>query len=238
MSMSEPEMHAAWRPWQPADLLAEYDDFSTEIDAVVTSAAPAEEQLQLELKRRREQAEKQGFAQGHARGIEEGKQQGYLAGVAQGRQEGAEQALAEARAQHQQQADRLARLIDEFQEALTQLNSVVPARLVQLSLTAARAIVGKSVRCDPAQLLENIQQLLKQETLLNGQLQLRVSASQLATVQHACGALLASRGWTLLADDAIAPGGCRITSDEGELDATLESRWQALCDLSREESGA
>ncbi|WP_265101066.1 FliH/SctL family protein, partial [Yersinia proxima] len=31
------------------------------------------------------------------------------------------------------------------------------------------------------------------------------------------------------------PGGCRITSAEGEFDATITSRWQALCELGRED---
>lgn len=236
--MSESDLRTAWRPWKPADLLDEYEDLGGEINEAVSSAAPSDEQLQLELKRRREQAEKQGFAQGHARGVEEGKQQGYQEGVALGRQEGAEQALAEARAQQKQLTERLTGLIDEFQGALTQLNSVIPSRLVQLSLTAARSMVGKSVLCDHSILLEKIQQLLKQDTLLTGQLQLRVSASQLATVQSEFGALLESRGWMLIGDDSITPGGCRISSEEGELDATLATQWQALCNLSREDFSA
>ncbi|WP_370881455.1 FliH/SctL family protein [Pantoea anthophila] len=32
----------------------------------------------------------------------------------------------------------------------------------------------------------------------------------------------------------MVPGGCRITAEEGELDATLSTQWQLLCNLSRE----
>jgi flagellar assembly protein FliH len=33
----------------------------------------------------------------------------------------------------------------------------------------------------------------------------------------------------------MLPGGCRLTTDGGELDATTETRWNELCILSRED---
>ena len=39
---------------------------------------------------------------------------------------------------------------------------------------------------------------------------------------------LDAAGWTLQPDDQISRGGCRVTSANGELDATWESRWAAV----------
>ncbi|WP_275429677.1 FliH/SctL family protein, partial [Serratia marcescens] len=45
-----------------------------------------------------------------------------------------------------------------------------------------------------------------------------------------------SAGWTLRADGALSRGGCRVSGPEGELDATRESRWQALLARTRRHS--
>lgn len=167
--------------------------------------------------------------------MEEGKKQGHEAGFAQGRQEGFEQGLAESSAQQRETGEHFTRLLEEFKIALSNLDSVIPSRLVQMSLTAARSILGKNITCDNDVLLEKIQQLLQQETLFKGTAILWVNPDDLALVQNNVGKSLTSMGWDIRGDVQILPGGCRITSEEGEFDATINTRWQELCELSRED---
>ncbi|WP_082683235.1 flagellar assembly protein FliH [Entomohabitans teleogrylli] len=224
-----------WQHWQPTDLLAESRHREPEITAPAKNY-PSEELLQAELSRLRQQAEKAGFAQGEARGLEEGSQRGYEEGLSQGRQQGLEQGLAESQAQLAHNAGQLNQLLEAFKSALDSLDCVIPSRLVQLSLSAVRALVGKSVVIDNALLLEKIQQLVEEDPLLKGEAQLWVNHEEVALVEQHLGATLKSLGWQLRGDAHMLPGGCRITSPLGEIDATLETRWRELCDLSREES--
>lgn len=223
-----------WQAWKPQNLL---DDFSQSEHEIIDTPGTyqSEELLQAELSRIRQQAEQKGFAQGQARGVEEGKKQGHEAGFAQGRQEGFEQGLAESSAQQRETGEHFTRLLEEFKIALGNLDSVIPSRLVQLSLTAARSILGKNITCDNDVLLEKIQQLLQQETLFKGTAILWVNPDDLALVQNNVGKSLTSMGWDIRGDVQILPGGCRITSEEGEFDATMNTRWQELCELSRED---
>lgn len=234
MPTSDCETQPDWQVWKPQNLL---DDFSQpEHDIIETPGTyQSDELLQAELSRIRQQAEQKGFAQGQARGVEEGKKQGHEAGFAQGHKEGFEQGLAEAGAQQRETGEHFARLLEEFKIALSNLDSVIPSRLVQLSLTAARSILGKNITCDNDVLLEKIQQLLQQETLFKGTAILWVNPDDLALVQDNVGKSLASMGWDIRGDAQILPGGCRITSEEGEFDATMNTRWQELCELSRED---
>ena len=64
---------------------------------------------------------------------------------------------------------------------------MIPSRLVQLSLTAARSILGKNITCDNDVLLEKIQQLLQQETLFKGTAILWVNPDDMALVQDNVG---------------------------------------------------
>ncbi|WP_145542200.1 flagellar assembly protein FliH [Yersinia alsatica] len=234
MPTSDNEAKLEWQSWQPQNLLDEYDQAEDEV-IHAPGDYQSDELLQAELSRIRSQAEKKGFAQGQLKGAEEGKKQGYEEGFSQGKKEGFEQGLAEANAQQRETGERFSHLLTEFNVALDNLDSVIPSRLVQLSLTAARAILGKNIVCDNAVLLEKIQQLLQQETLFKGKAQLWVNPADIEIVEQNVGKSLESMGWELREDVQILPGGCRITSAEGEFDATMNTRWQALCELGRED---
>lgn len=38
-------------------------------------------------------------------------------------------------------------------------------------------------------------------------------------------------GWRLRGDPTLHPGGCKVSADEGDLDASVATRWQELCRL-------
>ncbi|MGD8204137.1 flagellar assembly protein FliH [Pantoea sp. FN0305] len=233
--MSDLQQLTGWQIWQPEDL-CKADMLSDDVQIMNSESTP--EQQQAELQRLRRQAEQKGLAQGLAQGLEEGRKQGHQEGFQQGHQAGIEQGLAEARERQQQTTAQFTELLHSFQAAIDNLEKVIPSRLVQLALTAARATLGKNLAFDNNLLLEKIQSLLQQEPLFQGPVQLWVNADEFSTVQEQLGTVLAQQGWELRADDAMLPGGCRITSAECELDATVSSSWQALCQLSREDYGA
>ena len=233
--MSDLQQLTGWQIWQPEDL-CKADMLSDEVQIMDSESTP--EQQQAELQRLRRQMEQKGLAQGLAQGIEEGRKQGYDEGYQQGRQAGIEQGLAEIKDRQQQTLAQFNDLLHSFQAALDNLEKVIPSRLVQLALMAARATLGTNVVFDNNLLLEKIQSLLQQEPLFQAPVQLWVSADEFPTVQEQLSDVLAKHQWELRADEAMLPGGCRITSAECELDATVASNWQALCQLSREEYGA
>ena len=230
--MSDSQQLTGWQSWQPEDLYA--PDMLPETFSA-SGGEPTPEQQQAELQRLRRQAEQKGLAQGQAQGLEEGRRQGYEEGLQQGRQAGVEQALAEARAQQEKNVAQFAELLQSFQMAIDNLEKVIPSRLVQLALMASRALLGKNQAFDNGALLEKIQTLLQQEPLFQAPAQLWVSAVDFPLVQEQLSEVLTKQGWELRSDEAMLPGGCRITSAECELDATVSSSWQALCQLCHED---
>lgn len=232
MSTSETK----WQVWLPDDLLSEMAEQRTPPSLMVTEAM-SDMQQDAELSGLRQQAEQRGFAQGLAQGIEEGKKQGYDSGFQHGKEEGFAQGLAESKAQQQQQLAQFTQWLDSFQTELDNLNSAIPSRLVQVALTATRAMFGEQIASGSTNtfLLDRIQHLLREENLQQGKAKLWISAEEPETIREQLGNILYSRGWELGIDTQMLPGGCRITTDEGELDATTEARWQSLCNLNRED---
>ncbi|MNT57247.1 Flagellar assembly protein FliH [compost metagenome] len=102
---------------------------------------------------------------------------------------------------------------------------------MQLALTAAKQVLGQPPVCDGTALLAQIQQLIQQEPMFSGKPQLRVHPDDYQRIEQQLGATLSLHGWRLLADGQLHPGGCKVSADEGDLDASLATRWHELCRL-------
>jgi len=122
-------------------------------------------------------------------------------------------------------------LVSEFQYTLDALDSVIASRLMQMALEAARQVIGQTACVDNNALIKQIQTLLQQEPLFSGKPQLRVHPDDLQRVEEMLGATLSLHGWRLRGDPTLHPGGCKVSADEGDLDASVATRWQELCRL-------
>jgi flagellar assembly protein FliH len=224
--MSDAFSARPWQLWQPNDLgrsdapepepLPEIESFENEVD---------EQQQQLERMQQqmRKEAQGQGYNEGHQQGFAEGQKTGYDAGFAQG--------LADAQQQHAPLQARMQQLVTEFQNTLESLDSVIAARLMQLALEAARSVIGQATTVDGSALLRQIQGLLQQEPMFSGKPQLRVHPDDLQRIEQTLGPTLDLHGWRLLADNTLHPGGCKLSAEDGDLDASVATRWQELCRL-------
>ncbi|MDU2939954.1 MAG: flagellar assembly protein FliH [Enterobacteriaceae bacterium] len=220
-----------WKIWQPDSLFAPLTEAAPFEDDEPTSLPQEEispeQQLQQQLAQLQIQAHEQGYAAGMAEGRQTGHAQGYQEGLAQG----LEQGQLQARQLQEPLHTRMQQLVSEFQNTLDALDSVIASRLTQMALTAARQIIGEMPVVDNHGLLKQIQQLLQQEPLFSGKPQLRVHPDDLQRVEDILGATLSLHGWRLRGDTTLHPGGCKVSADEGDLDASVATRWQELCRL-------
>lgn len=238
--MSDAFSSQPWQTWQPDNLTqskvplttetsvpdaSEHTDYTADIDKSppVDNAAEQQKQLLLLQKQTHEQAHQLGYTEGYQQGFTKGQQEGHEAGYQQGQNEGQLRIAA--------QETHLCQLVTAFQHALDALDYVIVARLTQLALEAARQVVGHAITTDNPALLSQIQHMIQQEPLFSGQIQLRVHPNDIPIVQQTLDATLNQHGWQLMADDTLHPGGCKVSAKEGELDASLATRWQTLCHL-------
>ncbi|WP_205437960.1 flagellar assembly protein FliH [Edwardsiella tarda] len=225
-----------WQRWEMRDFAAPRRPLRVRSEANAAEDANAVAQAQAaatqaELERLRHDAQQQGLQIG----LQQGEKQGYDAGFQQGLAEGRTQGMQQALAEQQPLLDSWRTLSGEFQRSLNSLDGVIAARLMQLALTAAKQIIGQTPLCDASGVLQQIQQLIQQEPLFSGNLQLRVNPQDLPLVQQHLGVQLEQQGWKLLADTQLHRGGCKISAEGGELDASIATRWQELCKLAAPE---
>ena len=221
-----------WKIWTPDDLAPPSQTFEPmfqsesdgdEPDQAQESVPDLQQQLAQMQMQAHEQGHQLGYAEGQKIGVEEGRKTGF--------QQGLEQGLAEAKQQQAPVHARMQQLVSEFQYTLDALDSVIASRLMQMALEAARQVIGETKGIDNTALIKQIQSLLQQEPLFSGKPQLRVHPDDLQRVEEMLGATLSLHGWRLRGDPSLHQGGCKVSADEGDLDASVATRWQELCRL-------
>ncbi|MFV8781614.1 flagellar assembly protein FliH [Microbulbifer sp. SA54] len=201
----------AWRRWQPDDLSGE---------RARERRDAAQRTLAEELKALREQA--------RAEGRREGYDVGFAEGYAQGTEEGRLAGNAETAQQREVLLAPLAELARSFSDALASLDDVIAEDISALAITVGRQLADDALQAQPQQVAELVRALLREEPTLNGGTRLWLHAEDLALVQQVLGAELERAGWQLDQDPRIERGGCRVTTVNSEIDASRETRWQAL----------
>ncbi|PHM39335.1 flagellar assembly protein H [Xenorhabdus mauleonii] len=228
--MSDKSNNGNWQPWQPNEL-TQWETLRVKLDSMDEEQEPTEQELLLKQAKMLDELKEQARLAGHAQGFAEGQAKGYEQGIQEGRQAGMEQGLQESNQQQQVIIEKWKALLADFSHSMDGLDTVIASRLMQLSLTAANHILGQPAVCDGTALLNQIREFIQQEPMFSGKPQLRVHPQNIPLVEQQLGEILALHNWRLIADNKLHPGGCKISSDEGDLDASLATRWHEMCRL-------
>lgn len=205
-----------------------------------TSAAPSAYQRKIDAAQKAakeaQQREAQARQEEYDKLREQAEADGYQAGLARGHEEGLAKGLEEGRQQAQQELDQqtkatlapLEALAKQFSDALAHLDDTIAHDLVELATATGRQLAAEALNETPERILTLVRELLHTEPPLVGQQRLWLNPDDHALVAEHLGTELEAANWKLQPDDQLARGGCRVTSAQGELDATFESRWQAV----------
>jgi len=161
---------------------------------------------------------------------EELRQRVYAEGFEHGRLAGAEEARQTLEAPLQQQLDdeaqRLATLFHQAQAELAQLDDRLALQVLELACDLARQVVRREL----AQPLEPLKAVVQEALALAVQdgrpATLRLHPDDLAILQERLSDTLQAQQIKLVADASLTPGGCIVEAAQGNVDATVERRWQ------------
>ncbi|PHR66706.1 MAG: flagellar assembly protein FliH [Idiomarina sp.] len=209
-----------WRSWNMEPLSAKQRRDASQQQ----QADQAQFDQQSELRQLREQARQEAYEEG----LKAGREAGYQAGHEEGLKAGREEGLAEYNGQLQAALAPLADLIKEADTAMQEMDAHLSESLLQLALTVGRQLAGEALAANPEQVLELIRAILHEDPMLTDKPVLLLNPEDLELVKQHLEQEIATVGWKLRADDRLERGGCRLISANGELDATIETRWQRI----------
>jgi len=162
-----------------------------------------------------------------ARGLAEGRQTGTAAGLEQGKRDGQQQALNESREQLQQALQALCGAMAAFEAARADLDASALAEVVELAIAIARRVTKRQGLIDPEILAANVQEAVKL-VVKSADVRIAIHPAQRKTLDATLPQLQTQ--WPNLThvqvteDAALHPGGCRIFTAQGQIDADLDAQ--------------
>jgi len=148
---------------------------------------------------------------------QEGYEEGYRDGLVA--LEGFKKSYAE------QMSERVGQLLRSFDGELSALESEMAQALTQTAVLLARQVLRDELQTRPQAVAQVAREALDTLAASARQVTVRVHPDDLSIVGQGAQEVLQARGARLQADAAIMRGGCRIESELGAVDATIEARW-------------
>ena len=213
-------------------------DIENHAKAILLRARQQAEGLLVEAQREAEELK----AQAHAEGLAEGRRDGLAQGRQEGAKAGAAQALAEHKAQLTAVFNALSAAAAQLDASRRELEANGLKEVVSLATAIARRVTKRQGLIDPGVLTDNLGEAMKLVAHA-ADVRIAVHPAQRKVLEEALPALRLS--WPNLAhvelvqDASLAPGGCRIFTARGQIDADLDSQLdRVVADLLPSEGSA
>lgn len=146
---------------------------------------------------------------------------------AQGKAEGVAAGLAEYEARNAEVVARVQRLdamLNVLSRPLAELDAQVEKQLVTMALTVARHLVRRELRIDPTQVIAIIRETVTLLPAAARNVRVHLHPEDATLVREVLSEPHSERAWSIVEDPITSRGGCRVTTDNAQIDARLETR--------------
>lgn len=150
---------------------------------------------------------------------EEAFAQGKEAGLAAARME-----IETRRADLERQASRLNSILDLLAQPLKQLDAEMERQLVMLAFTLAKQLVRRELKADPSQVIGIVRDTVALLPIAARNVRVHLHPEDATLLREKLADTTADRAWSIVEDPVQSRGGCRVTTENSQIDARLETR--------------
>ncbi len=154
---------------------------------------------------------------------EQSEARGYEAGMAKAKAE-MEGPIAEQNARIR----RLDQILHFINQPLQELDAEVEKSLLQLTLTIGKQLARRELRMDPAQIIAIIRESLQALPTAARDIRVHLHPEDASIVRERLTPPSTERAWTIVEDPTMSRGGCVVRTETSRIDASLESRINAI----------
>ena len=145
-----------------------------------------------------------------------------------GREQGALEATRAAQQVRAGHLERIGQVIASLQAGLDELATRGADTLLDLALEVARQVLRRELSLQRDAALPVVREAISLIADHAAHPRVHLNPQDLALVSAELEADAGYRGCRFIADVGVQPGGCRIETAHGEIDATLETRWRRV----------
>ena len=147
---------------------------------------------------------------------DEAFQKGHAEGVAAG-----EQLI-------QQRAARYEELLCALSKPFDQLDESVEKQLVELAIAMVKQLFRREIKINPTHVIGVVREAVQLLPISSRNVQVHLHPDDASLVRDSLSPAEGEPAWSIVEDPLITHGGCRITTDNSQIDATAEARLQAV----------
>ncbi|MCK4950324.1 MAG: flagellar assembly protein FliH [Gammaproteobacteria bacterium] len=140
----------------------------------------------------------------------------YAAGMKEGLEAGKQEAISRVK--------NLEQLMQSLAQPFQQLDQEVEDELVTLAIAIVRQLVRREIKTDPGQVVAVVREAVAALPVVSRNIRLHLHPEDAVIVQEALSLSESERAWAVIEDPSINRGGCRVISENSQVDATLEAR--------------
>jgi flagellar assembly protein FliH len=153
-------------------------------------------------------------------------QQAWEEGFARGLQAGEVAAVQQQKPvlqELQQRVRRLQDVLDHLAAPLEALDETVETQLAALACSIARHVVRRELRGDPAQIVATVRETVGLLPVAARDVRVHVHPDDAAILRDKLAEPQARRAWSIVEDPVLERGGCRVVTEDSQIDARVET---------------
>ncbi len=132
----------------------------------------------------------------------------------------------------QSEVEKRAARYDELLHAMTspfeQLDATVEAQLVELAIVVVRQLFRREIKVDPSHVIGVVREAIQLLPIASRAVQVHLHPDDAALVRETLSPGEGEPAWSIVEDPLVTHGGCRITTENSQIDATTEARLHAV----------
>ncbi len=156
--------------------------------------------------------------------LQELQQQAYDEAFQKGHAEGA----AAGEQWIQQRAARYDELLRALAKPFDRLDESVEKQLVELAIAMVKQLFRREIKINPTHVIGVVREAVQLLPISSRNVQVHLHPDDASLVRESLSPAEGEPAWSIVEDPLITHGGCRITTDNSQIDATAEARLQAV----------
>ena len=172
----------------------------------MVSAAPsqADAHYYLALVHEEMEAYDEAFEKGHAEGVAAGE------------------------AAVKERAERFDELLQALAKPFDRLDETIEKQLVELAVAVVRQLFRREIRIEPTHVIGVVREAIQLLPIASQNVQVHLHPEDATLIRESLSPAEGELAWGIVEDPLITRGGCKVTTENSQVDATAESRLQAV----------
>ena len=185
-----------------------------------------------------EQAESREASRWHVPAIDGSDGKGYItagrleelqqAAYDEAFQKGQEEGVAAGQFAVAQRAARYDELLRALSKPFDRMDDTVEQQLVELCIAIVKQLFRREIRLEPEHVIGVAREAIQLLPVASNNVEVHLHPEDAALVRETLPPAEGEPAWTIVEDPLISQGGCRVTTDCSQIDATAETRLQAV----------